>query len=319
MKYLQEHLFTIAILTYNRKDRLIRLIESILATTPIERIKEIVVYDNNSTDGTADELIKRDFNKVRIHHFSHNTRNRAKRWNFMLNSSETNWTFLMEDDVYVLPGWFEYWTQYINNYILINTSGGYSLSLFSKEVLSIQTFDEGFCDGEFDDLDYSYRLHEKALYDKVKPIIYDQKTFIHDYIPSHRSITALHGILSGKYYQKKHGINPTEALTQKKKETRCLHIGYHNITCSNPEIVVLDNMVPDGNMYTVLNQKPDQYYGRIKISTLDGIKFIPESFIRILELGGYMDAPERYLTNKIITDMNLYLYNKSCRCIRQII
>ena len=315
----EDNQFTITILTYNRKDRLTRLIESILATTPMDQIKEIVVYNNNSTDGTVEELLKLNYNKVRIHNFSHNTRNRAKRWNFMLEKSDTNWTFLMEDDIYVLPGWFEYWTQYIKSYMLVNTSGGYSLSLFSKEVLSIQTFDEGFCDGEFDDMDYSYRLGVKGIKDRVKPIIYDQKTFIHDYIPSHRSITALHGILSGKYYKKKHGVNPTEALTGNKKETKCLHIGYHDIINSNPEIIVIDNIVPDNNMYTVLDQKTDQYYGQIKISTLDGIEFIPKTFIRILELGGYIDAPERYLTNKIMTDMNLYLYNKSCRCIRQII
>ena len=51
--------FTISILTHNRKEKLVKLIDSILFYTPMDRINEIVIYNNNSTDGSIQELNNR--------------------------------------------------------------------------------------------------------------------------------------------------------------------------------------------------------------------------------------------------------------------
>lgn len=308
-------------MTYNRKDSLIRLIDSILSTTQdkINEIKEIVIYNNNSSDGTLEELNNRykDNNKIVIYNFEHNTRNRAKRMNFMLSRSTTDWTFLLQDDVFVKTGWFEYWTQFTNNcndYFLINTDGGYCISLFNKKILELNGyFDEGFCDGEYDDTDYTYRL-TKDFADKVKSIKFDHLTFEHDYETSHKSLVALHGILSEKYFLTKYNMSPDKFITGKEGNIQQLHIGFHIIKDD-----FTYNLKPSENLYNELDTIQDFHYKRIIISTLNGIEFMPQKFIRILDLGGVIEGPERNLSNKVMKDNNIFLYEKRCICIRHVI
>lgn len=89
-------LFSVVIPTYNRKERLIRLLDSILESNYSKDKLEIIVVDDTSTDGTYTEVKKR-FPEVRI------VRNKRELYlassrNVGIKNAKAEYIFIIDDD-----------------------------------------------------------------------------------------------------------------------------------------------------------------------------------------------------------------------------
>jgi GT2 family glycosyltransferase len=89
-------LVSIVIPTYNRKEKLIRLIESVLSSNYPKDKLEIIVVDDASTDGTYEE-VKRNFPEVRIIHNEKELLLACSR-NAGIRSCRGDYIFLIDDD-----------------------------------------------------------------------------------------------------------------------------------------------------------------------------------------------------------------------------
>lgn len=97
------------IVTYNRKKMLIEALEALLKQTV--KIQNIIIVDNNSTDGT-EEMIKKhylDNNKIIYHKLENNTGGAGGFSKVVELSSqkEFDWLWLMDDDVIPEPNCLE--------------------------------------------------------------------------------------------------------------------------------------------------------------------------------------------------------------------
>jgi len=91
---------SICIVSYNTKDLLVRCIESIYQSKP-EVSYEIIVVDNNSTDGTVD-VIKQKFNKVKLIENKENF-GFAYANNQAIKRASGRYFFMLNSDTIVLP------------------------------------------------------------------------------------------------------------------------------------------------------------------------------------------------------------------------
>jgi len=89
-------LVSVVIPTYNRKEKLARLIKSILESDYPKDKLEIIIVDDASTDGTY-EYIKKTFPRVRIIH-NDEERLLAESRNIGIRASRGKYVFLIDDD-----------------------------------------------------------------------------------------------------------------------------------------------------------------------------------------------------------------------------
>lgn len=123
---------SVVICTWNRRDDLVRTLQSIAGcvANSLERC-EIIVVDNNSSDGTANavrELTNGDFPIVLVHEPRaglSNARNRG------VASARAPWVLFLDDDVNVTPDFIERYLFALNRYDDCGYFGGPVIPYFS--------------------------------------------------------------------------------------------------------------------------------------------------------------------------------------------
>lgn len=123
---------SVVICTWNRRDELVQTLQSVAGcmSASLERC-EILVVDNNSSDGTADavrQLSSGDFPIVLVHESRaglSNARNRG------VASARGPWVLFLDDDVDVAPDFLERYLSALNRYHDCGYFGGPVIPHFS--------------------------------------------------------------------------------------------------------------------------------------------------------------------------------------------
>ncbi|RXJ79198.1 glycosyltransferase family 2 protein [Arcobacter sp. F2176] len=107
----------IFLLSYNRKEYILSMIKSLKKQT-IE-LKEIVILDNGSSDGTQEAILSLNDKSIKL--FS-NEKNNGSLWNFQRaqNYANKEYVILLHDDDILHPKYFEYVLKTINEKPYIN-------------------------------------------------------------------------------------------------------------------------------------------------------------------------------------------------------
>ncbi len=109
--------FTIIVPTKDRSDAIIKLLNSLRNLRGLERIKpEIIIADNNSTDGTWEALQRESRNfpiKFRLMRVA--TPGKSAVMNEAIRASNSKILAFLDDDVVVDPGWLESIHRFLEN------------------------------------------------------------------------------------------------------------------------------------------------------------------------------------------------------------
>lgn len=109
--------FTIIVATKDRLDAIIRLLESFRNLRELERIQpEIIIGDNNSTDGTWEALQRESRNfPVKLTLMGVATPGKSAVMNEAIRASNSKILAFLDDDVVVDPGWLESIHRFLEN------------------------------------------------------------------------------------------------------------------------------------------------------------------------------------------------------------
>jgi|TARA_Y100000296_G_C5153880_1_gene247912 GT2 family glycosyltransferase len=204
---------TIGITTYNRRVMLMRCLKTLFADIgDDERVKEVMVVDLGSSDGTQ-EMVNTRFPNVRLIQATEIGRNRAAARNRVITESKTDWTVVSEDDIYFKDGWLNAWCKCAFDGDLIFPSGFCIFMVHRALIEKVGLLDEGYVDGRYDDMDYinmmtRYTQKTSVILKRVAVKYPDDAFFIHDWNNPGR----LPNPLSYDYYTKKWGIKPNQAM-----------------------------------------------------------------------------------------------------------
>lgn len=183
---------SIIILTYNQLEHTKRCIEAVRASTDMNDC-EIIVVDNASTDGTREWLTeKQEHGDIVIAHFEDENIGVPAGWNRGLSLSNplTDYLVILNNDVFVTPGWLEKMIRIaelsplngpigmvgpVTNYasgpqgngqiglgmtVIFWRLVGFCLLIKREVIDKVGLFDERFGRGNFEDDDYCLRVIE---------------------------------------------------------------------------------------------------------------------------------------------------------------
>ena len=146
--------FTIAIPTYNRREKLEKMLKELVNQIKDEYDIEVLISDNCSTDGTNElcEIYEKKYNYIKYHRFDHNTGFDGN-FHYLFSNANSTYVQIMSDDDMYLNGAVPYIYRFLVKHKDMNACFVNNVSF----------------DGEYIDLEHCYNKQIKE-YDVSKVV-----------------------------------------------------------------------------------------------------------------------------------------------------